>query len=69
MPCSAGTAAELAHSVGTSPRSLVQALDAQGAKPITGPGIDDAQQFFYKRAPAEHAVSRAVLPLGERAAF
>lgn len=62
-------AAELAHSLGTSPRSLVEALDAQGVKPITGPGMDDGRQYFFERAPAEYAAQRAVFPLGEPPKF
>ena len=62
-------AAELAHSIGTSPRSLVEALEAQGVKPITGPGVDDGRQYFFARVPAEHAVARTVFPLGEAARF
>ena len=62
-------AAELAHSVGTSARSLIEALDAQGVKPITGPGVDDGRQYFFVRVPAEHAAARTVFPLGEAASF
>jgi len=62
-------AAELAHSTGTSARSLIEALDAQGVKPITGPGVDDGRQYFFERVAAEHAVARTVFPLGEAARF
>lgn len=63
-------AAELAQSVGTSPRCLVDALDAQGIKPITGPGVDDGRQFFFRREGSlDNAMTRATFPLGKPVLF
>lgn len=63
-------ASELAQSVGTSSRSLVEVLGARGVKPITGPGVDDGRQFFFKReASLDGALAQAAFPLAEAAGF
>lgn len=61
-------AAELAESVGTSARSLVDELASQGINPVTGPGVDDSRQYFFERVPAAMAVERATFPLGDAVA-
>jgi len=46
--------AELARRFATSPRSMLQRLDAV---PVTGPSIDGCRQYFYRRVDLEPAVA------------
>ncbi len=45
--------AELARRFATSPKSMLQRLDAM---PVTGPSIDGCRQYFYRRGDLEPAV-------------
>lgn len=48
--------AELARRFATSPKSMLQRLDAV---PVTGPSIDGCRQYFYRRVDLEPAVAAA----------
>lgn len=41
--------AELARELGTSPRALARRLEAQGVRPVSGPGVDGGRQNFFRR--------------------
>lgn len=63
------SASELALTVGTSPRSLVEAMNTHGVKPITGPGVDDGRQYFFRRSDAVQAARNTAFPFMEGVGF